>query len=270
MLVEVAAPLRTGRFSGNVSRVREVEAVQASPSERRLERMLVARSAVTRSLERWTAFEPGASDLLEALAGAMELAFGAFWVPDGSSFAARAIWHTASHALAPVVDLTRRWHPGLGSPSIGRAFASREPVIASDPTRGAPPDRGEAIRRAGIQGALAVPVVSSGATLAVIELLSFERFEATDQLLPALGAIGCEIGQFIGHRRGELSRPVLTAREREVLQLAARGRSGLDIAARLHLSPATVKRHFESAYANLEVSDRPGAVAEAMRRGLIT
>ena len=36
------------------------------------------------------------------------------------------------------------------------------------------------------------------------------------------------------------------------------------------MSPATVKRHFERAYAALGVSDRAAAVGEAMRRGLIT
>jgi hypothetical protein len=34
--------------------------------------------------------------------------------------------------------------------------------------------------------------------------------------------------------------------------------------------PATVKRHFEGAYARLGVSDRAAAVAEAMRQGLVT
>ena len=35
----------------------------------------------------------------------------------------------------------------------------------------------------------------------------------------------------------------LTTREREVLQLTAEGRSGVDIAARLHISPRTVENH---------------------------
>ena len=63
---------------------------------------------------------------------------------------------------------------------------------------------------------------------------------------------------------------MLTRRGLEVLQLAARGHTAADIARELYLSPATVKRHFERAYAALGVSDRTAAVAEAMRRGLIT
>jgi len=61
----------------------------------------------------------------------------------------------------------------------------------------------------------------------------------------------------------------LTARERELLQLAAEGFSGPTIAERLVLSPATVKTHFGNIYEKLGVSGRPGAVAKGMRLGLI-
>ena len=61
----------------------------------------------------------------------------------------------------------------------------------------------------------------------------------------------------------------LTARELELLQLAAEGRTGPRIAAELTLSPATVKKHFENVYAKLGVRDRAAAVAKAMRLGLI-
>jgi DNA-binding CsgD family transcriptional regulator len=63
--------------------------------------------------------------------------------------------------------------------------------------------------------------------------------------------------------------PVLTAREREVLQLAAEGLSGPGIAKRLVVSPGTVKTHFENVYEKLGVHHRAGAVARALRLGLI-
>jgi DNA-binding CsgD family transcriptional regulator len=61
----------------------------------------------------------------------------------------------------------------------------------------------------------------------------------------------------------------LTARERELLQLAADGLSGPQIAARLVLSPRTVQTHFQNIYGKWGVSDRAGAVARALRQGLI-
>ena len=62
----------------------------------------------------------------------------------------------------------------------------------------------------------------------------------------------------------------LTEREIQLLQLAAEGLSGPQIADDLVLSPATVKKHFERIYAKLRVGDRAAAVAAAMRHGLIT
>ena len=238
--------------------------------QRRMDRKLAAHFAVTQALDSWTSLEQGAQGLLRRLAAAMDLAFSAFWIPEGSTLAARAVWHLPSAAVEPVVEPTRRWRPGLGSASLGRAFASRQPVVTAQPSEAGPADRRAAIRRAGLRGAMAVPAVSVDETLAVFELLSFEPIEPTERLVRALDGIGHEIGHFLSHRRGELTAPVLTPRELAVLQLAAQGRSAAQIAIELHLSPATVKRHFERAYAALEVSDRAAAVGEAMRRGLIT
>ena len=61
----------------------------------------------------------------------------------------------------------------------------------------------------------------------------------------------------------------LTSREEEVLQLAAEGLSGPNIAERLVLSPGTVKTHFQNIYAKLDVRDRAAAVARGLRTGFI-
>jgi DNA-binding CsgD family transcriptional regulator len=63
--------------------------------------------------------------------------------------------------------------------------------------------------------------------------------------------------------------PRLTPRELEVLELAAEGCSGPMIARELVVSVATVRTHFEHIYEKLNVRDRAGAVARAMRLGLI-
>jgi two-component system, NarL family, nitrate/nitrite response regulator NarL len=64
-------------------------------------------------------------------------------------------------------------------------------------------------------------------------------------------------------------RPILTAREREVLTLMADGLSGPEIADRLIIALPTVKTHQARLYEKLGVSERAAAVAEAMRRGLL-
>jgi two-component system nitrate/nitrite response regulator NarL len=64
-------------------------------------------------------------------------------------------------------------------------------------------------------------------------------------------------------------RPILTAREREVLTLMAEGLTGPQIAERLIVALPTVKTYQARLYEKLGVSERAAAVAEAMRRGLL-
>ena len=63
---------------------------------------------------------------------------------------------------------------------------------------------------------------------------------------------------------------VLTARELEILLLAARGLSNYQIASSLHLSEATVKRHLANIYPKMGVGSRSEASREALMREWIT
>jgi two-component system, NarL family, nitrate/nitrite response regulator NarL len=64
-------------------------------------------------------------------------------------------------------------------------------------------------------------------------------------------------------------RPLLSAREREVLALMADGLSAPQIAERLIVALPTVKTHQARIYEKLAVSDRAAAVATAMRSGIL-
>jgi two-component system nitrate/nitrite response regulator NarL len=61
----------------------------------------------------------------------------------------------------------------------------------------------------------------------------------------------------------------LSGRERQLLELGADGLTTSEIAARLSLSPNTVKTYWQRLYEKLGATDRASAVAEAMRRGLL-
>ncbi|MFG2643470.1 LuxR C-terminal-related transcriptional regulator [Streptomyces sp. NPDC048370] len=61
----------------------------------------------------------------------------------------------------------------------------------------------------------------------------------------------------------------LSAREREVLELVAKGTSNRAIAVELFISEATVKTHLTHIYAKLGVKDRAAAVAVAYERGIL-
>ncbi|MET7986747.1 MULTISPECIES: response regulator transcription factor [unclassified Streptomyces] len=69
--------------------------------------------------------------------------------------------------------------------------------------------------------------------------------------------------------RAPASAESLSAREREVLVLVARGTSNREIARELFISEATVKTHLTHVYGKLGVKDRAAAVATAYERGIL-
>jgi DNA-binding NarL/FixJ family response regulator len=67
---------------------------------------------------------------------------------------------------------------------------------------------------------------------------------------------------------GGVAFPELTDREREVLDLVARGHDNLSIARRLVLSPKTVRNHLSNILTKLQVADRGQAILRAREAGL--
>lgn len=63
--------------------------------------------------------------------------------------------------------------------------------------------------------------------------------------------------------------PPLTDREKEILELIAKGLSNAEAARALGLSAGTVRTHLEHIYEKLDVSNRTEAVTQGIRRGLI-
>jgi len=92
------------------------------------------------------------------------------------------------------------------------------------------------------------------------------RISRGESVLPA--EIGNELAGTLRDRGATGTH--LTAREINVLELIAEGEPATMIAERLHLAVPTVKSHIQNLYAKLGVNDRGAAVAEAMRRGLLS
>lgn len=67
------------------------------------------------------------------------------------------------------------------------------------------------------------------------------------------------------HLRGQK----LTAREIQVLELVARGKTNLEIGADLGLSPVTVKQHLSRIGVKLGIGDRAGILGAAIKTGVL-
>jgi DNA-binding NarL/FixJ family response regulator len=106
------------------------------------------------------------------------------------------------------------------------------------------------------------------------DLLAGIRVVAAGEALLAPSVTRQLISEFV--RRPDSDRPppatldVLTAREREVLTLVARGWSNAEIAERLYLSPATAKTHVGRLLTKLQARDRTQLVVIAYETGLVT
>jgi DNA-binding NarL/FixJ family response regulator len=69
---------------------------------------------------------------------------------------------------------------------------------------------------------------------------------------------------------GRAAHAKLTQREREVIQIMARGLSNREIAAILGISELTVQVHVKNIFTKLDATDRTTAVYIALRRGIVS
>ncbi|MER6299089.1 response regulator transcription factor [Kitasatospora sp. NPDC001539] len=106
------------------------------------------------------------------------------------------------------------------------------------------------------------------------ELLAAVRTVAAGDALLSPAATRAVIDRFLaqpGPAAAEASArlAVLTAREREVMSMAATGLTNEEIAERMFVSPFTVRTHVHRAMAKLDARDRAQLVAIAYQSGLV-
>ncbi len=94
------------------------------------------------------------------------------------------------------------------------------------------------------------------------------RAVAAGDVLVASGVAERMLGFVTGARSAATPFPELTEREREVLDLVARGLDDLAVARRLSLSDKTVRNHLSTILAKLRVADRSQAIVRAREAGL--
>ena len=246
---------------------RIVGSVQDVTDRHRAERTIAAHLAVAESLAAWQTLAQGAMGLLRNLAIALDCVAGVLWLPEGDVLVAHVIWRSGSTDVSGLESVIRQLRLPRGVGLAGQVWETGAPrnvlSLHDDPRFPS-----EAV--AGLSGAVALPAIHAGEVLAVLEFCCEPvSVDVTDQLLRSLTGIAYELGEFLVHRRGELKPPALTPRQLEILQLAAQGCDGREIAERLVVSPATVRTHFGRIYEKYGVSDRAAAVAKALRDGLI-
>jgi PAS domain S-box-containing protein len=241
-------------------------------TEQRLtERELHAHYAVSCALSDWESFDRGIWSLLRRLGTALDFPIGVFWAWEErvQRIVCKEFWTAPGVDTGDFERTTRSmsFRPGQGIP--GQVWQTHEPEPTGDLRDSLVPPRRLAAAEIGLKTGVSFPAVSNGQTLGVLSFYSFDRRHPTDRQVRTLAGIGADLGRFLDRRRAELQPHRLSDREMEVLRLAADGNRVPEIAARLVLSKATVKTHFDHIYEKLGVNDRAGAVAQGFRLGLL-
>lgn len=123
----------------------------------------------------------------------------------------------------------------------------------------------EAFTAAGMTSALLLPTfgpLGRPALVGVGGAASEEALDATDLSMAAAVAQQAHIRMEL--LRKEDIAPRLSAKERQIVKLMARGKSNSEIGALLATAPATVATHVKRIYSKLGVNDRVNCVSKAM------
>jgi PAS domain S-box-containing protein len=173
---------------------------------RRAERYLAAQHAVEGVLVENPPLEKAMSRLLTAMAEALDWEAGGFWEHDADADVMRcvAFWGRNRERLAEFEAVSRATVMPRGVGMTGRVLESGEPAFVLDVTQDQNFPRAEAARRAGLHGAVGLPVLSEGGqVVGVVDFFTSELSRPDEALVEMLSTISVQIGQFLRRKRAE-------------------------------------------------------------------
>jgi DNA-binding NarL/FixJ family response regulator len=164
----------------------------------------------------------------------------------------------AARNAAEALELTRRFEPNVALVDLFLAGESGADVCAAIRAE-SPHTRVLFISGAGRMSPAAAKAAGASGFVS-------KDLEASE-LAKAVQLVGS--GQTLFPTKSTQPEPLLTEREREVLELIAAGETNAEIAKRLFLSPHTIKEHTSALYRKLGARNRAEAVQLAQRIGLL-
>ena len=194
-------------------------------SERDGQLLLRMQLGITQVLASARTLQDAIPQVLQVFGQSQDWATAACWrmAQDGASLRCIDTWSNGNPKLADFLALQRERR--LKFPVTGgflyEAWTAQGPVWRADVSQDPAFKRGPAAQVAGLRGAFALPVISNGETLRVIEFFSFDAREPDAALVNLAASLGNQIGQFIERRSAEAA--LLQSQERLDLALRASG-----------------------------------------------
>jgi PAS domain S-box-containing protein len=171
------------------------------PAERRLTPEYISARALTES----ATLAEAAPRVLRAICEALHWDYGAVWNVDPNADVLRCVdtWHLPT-VTVPEFDANSRataFARGIGLP--GRVWASGAPAWIPDVVDDRNFPRASIARREQLHAAFALPILTDGRVVGVMEFFSREIREPDAELLRMLTAVGAQIGRFLERTRAQ-------------------------------------------------------------------
>ena len=194
-------------------------------SEMQGQLLLRMQLGITKVLASARALQDAMPQVLQVFGQSQDWATAACWriARDGASLRCVDTWSNGNPQLAVFVALQHETRLAVLATGgfLNQAWVSQAPVWHTDVSENLTFRRRPAALAAGLRGAFALPVISNGEVLRVIEFFSFDAREPDAALVNLALSLGHQIGQFIERRTAEAA--LLQAQERLDLALRASG-----------------------------------------------
>lgn len=176
-------------------------------AEKRSRQVRAARAAVTKALKEAETLQEAGCRTLEAIGTHLDWSVGALWLRDGTGQLRCAdIWR-ADGFVSPEFDrATRTARLDSGCGLAGRAWASGEPVWVEDVLHEPDEPRIVPALRAGLHGAIAIPIATRQDVRGVLELFCTGPRREDEDLLLRLGDLGRRLARHGSDRPGDQPR----------------------------------------------------------------
>ena len=193
--------------------------------KRRAEARLATEHSITRALASAESIDDAAPLILRTFCENMEATVATFWLWDHSAqdLTCHSIECTGSSAeLKEFARITQdlRLPQGTGLP--GRTLERSESVWLSAELKGMHQSRSAAAKKAGLNGAVGIPIKVGAELYGVLEFFTAQSIETRPSLTNMFEVIGSEIGQFMFRKKVETEREGLLIREKQLRQQAER------------------------------------------------
>jgi len=199
-----------------------VRAVRYALERKRLERLMRAHLATTRTLAESADLDEAAPEILRIFCESLGWETGALWLWDAKTEKLRCLsfWHPPRAPVPEFEAATRAQVLGRGEGLIGKVCQFGKLSWIPDLAKADHVTRGPAALKEGLKSALAFPLQSGSEIVGVLEFFGRTMEPPDESMLDTLAGIAGQVGQFVQRKQGEVALNSIEDRFRSVIDSA--------------------------------------------------